>query len=115
MFSTTGIYIYGVIFAAVFLLIALVVAKMIDFEGGQNPRDPFKRKLWFWILCVTGSLSFFLFSYLTIYMPESNPYYQSQIIKATGIATGICLLLYIVLGFVLSKMIKDGKVNNWFS
>lgn len=113
--STTSVYVYAVIFAAVFILIALVVAKMIDFEGGQNPRDPFKRKLWFWVLGVAASISNFLFGYFTIYLPESNPYYQSQLITAIGIATGVSLVLYILLGFVLSKVIKDGKINNWFS
>ena len=31
-----------------------------------------------------------------------------------GIATGVCFVVYILLGFILSKIFKNKKIGNWF-
>jgi uncharacterized membrane protein len=114
MVSTVPVYIISAVFAGVFLLIAALISNAIKFEGGANPKDPGKRKMWFWIMAIIGTIANLLFGLFSYYYPENNSYAKSQLITAIGIGTGICLLLYIVLGFVLSLSIKNGKINNWF-
>ncbi|MBM3455287.1 MAG: hypothetical protein FJX80_09090 [Bacteroidetes bacterium] len=114
MVSTVPVYIISAAFAGVFLLIAAIISNAIKFEGGANPKDPGKRKMWFWILAIIGTIANLLFGLFTYYYPENNSYAKSQLITAIGIGAGICFALYIVLGFVLSATIKNGKINNWF-
>ncbi len=114
MVSTVPVYIISAVFAGVFLLIAALISNAIKFEGGANPKDPGKRKMWFWIMAIIGTIANLLFGLFSYYYPENNSYAKSQLITAIGIGTGICFLLYIVLGFVLSKVFKNGKLGNWF-
>jgi hypothetical protein len=114
MVSTVPVYIISAVFAGVFLLLAAIVSNSIKFEGGANPKDPGKRKMWFWVLGILGSISNLLFGLFIYYFPENNSYAKSQLISAIGIGTGLCLFLYIILGFVLSKVFKNGKLGNWF-
>ncbi len=114
MVSTIPVYIISAAFAGVFLLIAALISNAIKFEGGANPKDPGKRKMWFWIIAIIGTLANLLFGLFSYYYPENNSYAKSQLITAIGIGTGICLVLYIVFGFVLSKVFKNGKIGNWF-
>jgi sulfoxide reductase heme-binding subunit YedZ len=114
MVSTFPVYIIAAAFACVFLLIAALVSNAIKFEGGANPKDPGKRKMWFWIIGIIATLFNLLFGLFTYYYPENNTYAKSQLITAIGIGTGICFVLYLLLGFVLSLSIKNGKINNWF-
>jgi sulfoxide reductase heme-binding subunit YedZ len=114
MVSTVPVYIISAVFAGVFLLIAGLISNAIKYEGGANPRDPGKRRMWFWIMGVIGTFSNLLFGLFSYYYPENNSYAKSQLIVAIGIGTGICFVIYVVLGFVLSKVFKNGKIGNWF-
>jgi sulfoxide reductase heme-binding subunit YedZ len=114
MVSTVPVYIIAAAFACVFLLIAALVSNAIKFEGGANPKDPGKRKMWFWIMGIIAALSNLLFGLFTYYYPANSTYAKSQLITAIGIGTGLCFVLYLVLGFTLSKVFKNGKIGNWF-
>ena len=98
MVSTIPVYIIAAAFPGVFLLIAALVSNAIKFEGGANPKDPGKRKMWFWIIGIIATLANLLFGLLTYYYPENNNYAKSQLIAAIGIGTGICFVLYFILG-----------------
>jgi sulfoxide reductase heme-binding subunit YedZ len=114
MVSTVPVYIISAVIAVVFLLIAILISNAIKFEGGAFPLDPIKRKRWFWVMGVIGAIANLLFGLFSYYYPENNSYAKSQLITAIGIGTGICFVLYVILGFILSATIKNGKINNWF-
>jgi sulfoxide reductase heme-binding subunit YedZ len=114
MITTFHIYVIAVVFAAVALLIASLISNAIKFEGGANPSDPRKRRVWFWLIGLIATLANFLFGIFSYYYPAGNDYAKSQLIIAIGASTGICLVLYILLGFILSKIFKNGKLGNWF-
>lgn len=106
-------YILGVAISLVFLLISAIVSNAIKFEGGSNPRDKQKRRLWYWIFCVlsvivTAVVGFIISSNIAV------PGIQKKFNMALLIAMGIGLVLYIVLGFILSKVFKNGKLGHWF-
>jgi cytochrome bd-type quinol oxidase subunit 2 len=114
MVSTVPVYIISAAFAGVFLLIAALISNGIKFEGGASPKDPGKRKMWFWVMAIIGTIANLLFGLFTYYYPENNSYAKSQLITAIGIGTGVCFVLYVVIGFILSKVFKNGKLGNWF-
>jgi uncharacterized BrkB/YihY/UPF0761 family membrane protein len=114
MVTTVHVYVIAIVFALIFLLIAAIISNAIKFEGGANPTDPGKRKMWFWILGILAPLCNFLFGLFSYYYPASNPNAKAELIMAIGISTGVCLVLYILSGFILSKIFKNGKLGNWF-
>jgi sulfoxide reductase heme-binding subunit YedZ len=108
-------YFISAIFAAVMILIAGLVSSAIKFEGGAHPKDPGKRKMWFWVFAILNPVlcyvvaRFFLAPDPSISQPEYD-----EFVGALPIATVVGFVLYIVLGFVLSKVFKNGKIGNWF-
>ncbi|RYD99013.1 MAG: hypothetical protein EOP50_04555 [Sphingobacteriales bacterium] len=106
-------YIVSIVTALTFVLIAALISVSIKFEGGSNPRDHKKRKMWFWTLCVLAPVVNFLLGFY-VFMPDGNRMITDEFTTALAIGTGVALVLYIVLGFVLSKMFRHGKLGNWF-
>jgi sulfoxide reductase heme-binding subunit YedZ len=114
MVTTFHVYIFAVLFSIVFLIVAAVISNAIKYEGGANPKDPGKRKMWFWVMGVLGTFTNFLFGFFNYYYPEGSNFAKNKLIIAIGIATLISFVIYIMLGFVLSKFFKNGKLGNWF-
>jgi len=105
-------YILSIIFAAVILLIAAVISNAIKYQGGSNPKDPGKRKMWFWIFAVLNPA--FFYALAAFVMAPSNRRDLEQWNDSLPIATIIGFAVYIVIGFVLAKIFKHGKLGNWF-
>lgn len=107
-------YITAIMIGLLFLLIAAVISSMIQFEGGSNPRDPGKRKMWFWVLAILAPLAIFLYGFFIVRPDISNAMYRDKYTTALSIGTGIAFLLYIILGFALSRIFRNGKLGHWF-
>jgi len=105
-------YILPVIFAAGVLLLAALISNDIKFEGGSNPKDPGKRKMCFWIFAILNPVIFYVVAAFA--MAPSNRRALEQWKDSLPILVGVGFVVYIVLGFVLSKIFKNGKVGNWF-
>ena len=105
-------YIISIVVAAVVILIAALISNAIKFEGGANPKDPGKRKMWFWIMAVLNPILFYILA--GIVMVPSNRADKETWLDSIPVALGIGFVLYIIIGFVLSKMFKHGKLGNWF-
>jgi uncharacterized membrane protein len=114
MVSTFPVYIVSVVASLVFILIAALISNAIKYEGGANPKDPGKRKMWFWVMGIFAPIVNLLFGLFTFYYETGNSFARSKLITAIGIGTGITFVLYILIGFILSKMFKNGKIGNWF-
>ena len=109
----TSAYIISVVTALVFVLISAIIANAIKFEGGSNPKDPQQRKKWFWILAILTPAVNFLLGYF-VFKPDANIMVVKKYTTALAIGTGVSLVLYILLGFILSKVFRNGKIGNWF-
>jgi len=108
-------YITSIIAAGLFILIAAVISNAIKFEGGSNPKDPGKRKMWFWIMAILNPVLFYVLSaFVLAPNPENDQMVYDAYMGALPIATAVGFVVYIVIGFVLSKMFKNVKVGNWF-
>ena len=111
--QTTTAYIIGIVVSLVFLLIAALISNGIKYEGGSNPKDPKKRKVCFWICLVLGIIVTAVVGFI-IRGGIQIPSLQAKFTTALLIAMGIGLVLYILLGLVLSKIFKNGKLGHWF-
>lgn len=114
MVSTFPVYVFAVVAALLFILISAIISNSIKYEGGSNPKDPRKRKVWFWILGIISPFAHLFSGVVTFYYPENNEYAKSQLIFAIAMGAAITFVLYVVLGFILSKIFKNGKLGNWF-
>ncbi len=111
--ESTSAYIISVIIALVFLLTSSVIANAIKFEGGAQPKDPKTRKTWFWILAILNPAVCYLLGYF-VFKPDANIMVVNNYIGALGLGTAIGFFIYILLGFILSKIFANGKIGHWF-
>jgi len=109
---TMQTYILGAIAGVVFLVIAILIAKAIKFEGGSNPKDPGKRRLWFWVLLFASFIAFFLYNMYFV-TPTISPNLQSKFMTPNIIASSIALGVYFVVGQLLAFIFSTGKLGNW--
>lgn len=107
-------YIAGAVVGGVFLILAAIIAQAIKFEGGAHPRDPRKRRLCFWSLMVVSFATFFLYNYFVV-APTVSTNLQARFMTTNVIGSAIVIAIYVVGGFVLSKIFSTGKLANWFS
>jgi sulfoxide reductase heme-binding subunit YedZ len=105
-------YVISIVSALVCLLIAALISNAIKFEGGANPKDPAKRKLWFWVMGILTPVIGFGIGFAM--KPTKNQMEADKFTSALFIGIAVAFILYILLGFVLSKMFKNGKLGNWF-
>jgi quinol-cytochrome oxidoreductase complex cytochrome b subunit len=108
-------YIISIVVAIIVLLIAALISNAIKFEGGAHPKDPGKRKMAFWILMILAPVLTYVLGALIFAPDESvNQIEHDEFMSALSIAVGVSLVVYIILGFVLSKAMKNGKIGHWF-
>lgn len=101
-------------FSLGFLLIAAIGSYLIPFEQGSNPKDKQKRKICFWTLGALVPVFIFLIGFFLILSGIRVPSKQAAFTTNLGIATCIGLVLYIFLGFILSRIFRHGKIGHWF-
>lgn len=111
--ESTSAYIISLITALIFLLLSVIIAHAIKFEGGSNPKDPQSRRIWFWILAILNPAVGFLLGY-TLFKPDANMMVINNYVNALSMGTAIGFILYILLGFILSKVFANGKIGHWF-
>ncbi|NQX38262.1 hypothetical protein SAMN05421820_101275 [Pedobacter steynii] len=111
--ESTSAYFISIVTALIFLLLAAIIANAIKFEGGSHPKDPQSRKTWFWILAILNPAIGFLLGYF-VFKPEANVMVVNNYVNALSIGTVIGFVLYLLLGFILSKVFANGKIGHWF-
>lgn len=109
--SVTSAYTWALITMILFFLIAILSANMVPYK----PNDPgtSKRRVCFWILCVLSVVVGFFINF-AISSGIGVPTIKSSYMLHTSIAAGISLVLFIILGFAISKMFPTKKVGTWF-
>lgn len=108
-------YIISLIVAAAMILLAALISNAIKFEGGANPKDPGKRKMWFWVMAIINPLVYFVIaSFVLAPKADEDQMVYDDYMAIVPIATAVGFVVYIIIGFVLSKMFKNGKLGHWF-
>lgn len=111
--QSVSAYIISIVIAFIFLLVSALISTAIKFEGGSRPKDAQRRRTWFWVLAILNPAVIFLLGYY-LFKPVANIMIINKYVAALGIGTGIGFLVYIIAGFVLSKIFKNGKLGHWF-
>lgn len=109
--SMSSAYMWAVVTMAIFFLIAVLSANLIIFK--PNDTGTTKRRIWFWVLFAFTGIVSFLINYI-ISTGVEVPSVKSDYLMHSGIACGVALLLYVVLGFIVSTIFKNSKVGTWF-
>ena len=106
-------YVLSAIIGLAFLLVAAVIAQLIKFEGGSRPRDPKQRRVAFWSLLVaSGATAFSYNSFVVASTVAIN--LKAKFVSTTVISALVTLVVYLLLGFILSKVFSTGKLATWF-
>jgi sulfoxide reductase heme-binding subunit YedZ len=108
-------YIISVVVAVVIILISALISNSIKYEGGSHPKDPRKRKLVFWVMTILAPTLTIVLGALVFHPDQSvNPIAYDEHMQSLPKAAGVSAVTYIVIGFVLSKIFKHGKLGHWF-
>lgn len=110
----TNTYILAIIFAILFIGISYLVSNMIAFQGGKNPTDAKTRKVWFYILGITATIFFFLWNFFYVTDLIKGAKGKSDFLLHNTIATLVCFILYVGLGFVVARIFKHSKFGTIF-
>jgi H+/Cl- antiporter ClcA len=102
-------YIYAIIGAVIALALAYLVANLIKFEGGKNSRDHIKRRVWYIVLGILFTFSFYLYNalYVSDYITRSS--LQAKFSTANLLSTLVLLGIYIVAGLLTMVLIRSSK------
>ena len=109
--SMTSAYMWSFVVMAAFFLLAVLIANMITFKPGNTGVT--QRRVWFWILAIGTGIISFLINY-GIGSGITVPNIQSSYFMHSGIASGVSVVIFIVLGFALSKVFSKSKIGTWF-
>lgn len=113
--SVMSAYLIGFVVFIVCMLLAILVANSIKYEAGVNPQDKKKRRLWFWIFAIACPVIILAVTYFCVYTDIRIPSKKDAYITSMCISSGAFFVLYVLLGFLLSKvMFKHGKLSSWF-
>lgn len=109
--SMSSAYMWAAVTMVVFFLTAVLSANLIIFK----PNDPgtTARRIWFWIFFALTLVVSFLINYI-ISEGIDVPSIKSDYLMHSGIATGVAIVIYVILGFAVSKIFKNSKVGTWF-
>ena len=110
--SVTSAYMVGFVAFAVCMLIAIIVSNAIRYEV-NNPQDKKKRRIVFWLMGVLVPLAVFATTYFVFYTDIRVPSRAEAYMTAMCISAAAFFVLYIVVGFVLSKVFSHSKLTSW--
>jgi|O1111metagenome_2_1110795.scaffolds.fasta_scaffold39410_2 sulfoxide reductase heme-binding subunit YedZ len=109
--SITTAYMWAIVIMVVFFLLAVIISNLILFKP-NNPGTT-TRRIWFWVLCIGAGVVGFLINFL-IGNGITVPIIQSRYFMHSCIASAVCVVVYILVGFVVSKIFQNSKVGTWF-
>lgn len=109
--SMTSAYMWAIVIMVVFFSLAVIISNAIIFKP-NNPGTT-TRRIWFWIFCVATGVVGFIVNFI-IGNNITVPSIQSDYYMHSGIAAGVCVVVYILIGFVVSKLFPNSKVGTWF-
>ncbi len=95
----------------VLFLINILIANTVMFRP-NNPGTT-TRRIWFWVLAVLSLVISFLINLYIANGIEVSAQSRDYLIHA-GISALLMFVVYVGLGFVLSKLFPNSKIGTWF-
>lgn len=104
-------YIWSLVVLIIFFLVTIMISNMIPYKP-NNPGSV-KRRIWFWVFAVLTFAVAFLINFAIAGNIEiqsvKDDYINNSII---GACAGF--VLFVVIGFILSKCLPKTKIGTWF-
>ncbi len=108
--STT--YVYAVIVACLAIGIAIIIAKLIPFEGGSVDRSYIKRRIWFIIIGLVTLISFFLYNQLVVQDEICRAPLKAKFSNCNVISIIVIILIYLIISFIIMKTFRRSKFGS---
>lgn len=102
-------YMYAVIIAIVALVLAYIIANMINFQGGKNPTDHITRRIWYIVIGLVATVAFFLYNALYVIGYIEKAPLQAKFSTANILATLALLGIYALVGILTMLMMRRSK------
>jgi hypothetical protein len=111
----TKTIVFGVLTALVALAVAAFIARLIAHEGGANPRDPQKRRVWYWSVLGSAAVAFFSYHQFAV-LPAVAIAWSGRFLKFGMIpGVGALVVVYVLLGLLMSRVVfSSTKLSGWF-
>jgi uncharacterized membrane protein len=102
-------YMYAVIIAIVALVLAYIIANIINFQGGKNPTDHITRRIWYIVIGLVATVAFFLYNALYVISYIEKSALQGKFSTANILATIVLLGVYVIVGILTMLMMRRSK------
>ena len=106
------VYVYAAIAAVVALIISIVLSNGVAFRPDMS--DVGKRKGIFWFTSIAAPVLTFLLAFFFFFFTLKTGSKKTACILHMSISVIASWVLYIIVGFVVSKANPKGKLGSWF-
>lgn len=104
-------YIWSAVILVIFFVVAMVLAHAV--KRDETHTGAGARRFWFWLFAVlTLALSFLINLWISHGMEP--PHERQLYINNSIVGAGAAFVLYVAIGFLLSKAFKKSKIGTWF-
>lgn len=106
------VYILALVAAVLALVLAIVLSNRVSYQ--PNLSDVGMRKGIFWFSSIIAPVVSVLLAFLFVYMDLKTGSKKSTFMLHMFIGLCVSWVVYVVLGFIVSKANKQGKLGSWF-
>lgn len=110
----TNSYIFAAVFSVLMIGLTSLICKLIPTDTSVNRKDPKSRRIVFWLFSAITPVLFYLYNFIMV-IPniKKGPAYSAFFIHGALSAVS-SLVLYLIIGFALSKIFKNTILGHWF-
>ena len=109
-----GRYVISVIVAIIAMLVAIVASNAVAYKPGVNSGDVTTRRMWFWIMGVLTPIISWGICFFLVYQTARGKSHKADAMQAMCIGAAVAFVLYVVVGWILSKLFNTKKIGTWF-
>lgn len=102
-------YMYAVIIGIIAIVLAFIIANAVKYQGGKNPKDHIKRRVWFIIIGLAAPIAFFLYNALYISSYIAKAPLQAKFAAANIMATLAVICVYVIVGILTMLIMRSSK------
>ena len=106
------VYICALVAAVLALVLAIVLSNKVSYQ--PNLSDVGKRKGIFWFSSIVAPVVSALLAFLFVYIGLKTGSKKNTFMLHMFIGLCVSWVVYVVLGLVVSKANKQGKLGSWF-
>ena len=102
-------YMYAIIIGILALVLAFIIANLIQYQGGKNPKDHITRLVWYIAVGLIMPIGFFLYNALYVSNHITRAPLQAKFSTANLLATLSILGIYIIIGILTMRIMRSSK------